>query len=249
MKTAIRLLAGIAGALLVAGCQTTANAPERGRHLQWSGYRWAVKNEPQPVGPGPNPFSGKREDVFVDAQGQLHLNIVKRADHWMSTEIASFGSLGYGTYTFEVAGGATDTPGNAVLGLFTYDIEPADQHREIDIELSRWNDGRRENIQCALQPAELPHLVHRVPLVENPSGWTMSFRWSPGIVDCLITARPSVAGATPQVVTSHRFTRGVPRPGNEKVRLNFWLFRGGAPDTNKPAEVVIRSFAFSPLPE
>jgi hypothetical protein len=246
MNNAIRLLTWVTGALLVAGCQTVENAPERGRHLQWSGYKWAVKNEPRPVGPGPNRFSGSRNDVYVDAAGQLHLKIVKRTSHWMSTEIASFDSLGYGTYTFEVAGGATNIPGNAVLGLFTYDRKPEDQHREIDIELSRWNDGRRENLQCALQPAELAHLVHRIPLSENLGGWTMSFRWAPGVVDCLITALPT-AGSKPQVVASHRFTRGVPRPGNEKVRLNFWLFRGSPPDTNAPAEVVIRSFAFQPL--
>lgn len=233
----------VVAAIAAAGCQSLSGAPERGRHLQWAGLDWAVKNEPRPVGPGPNAFSGSPEDVFVDASGRLHLRIVSRGGRWMSTEVASFDSFGYGTYTFDVEPGATGIPGNAVLGLFTYDRDPEDQHREIDIELSRWNDGRLDNLQCALQPAEQPHLHHRVPLVESPTGWSMSFRWSPGIVDCTVMTR----GIAPQIVTTHRFTRGVPRPGNEKVRLNLWLFKGSPPDTGAPAEVVVSGFRFTPL--
>lgn len=239
LRTSILALSSVA----IGGCQTMGEAPERGRHLEWSGLKWAVKNERRPVGPGPNRFSGSSKDIYVDSLGRLHLNIVKRRGRWRSTEVASFSSLGYGTYSFDVEPGATQIPGNAVLGLFTYDREPEDQHREIDIELSRWNDGRQENLQCALQPAELEHLVHRVPMAETASGWTMSFRWAPGIVDCLITTRDTV----PRVITSHRFTRGVPRPGNEKVRLNFWLFRGHPPDTGAPAKVIVSRFAFEPL--
>jgi hypothetical protein len=225
------------------GCETVHVAPERGRQITWSGFEWAVKNEPKPVGPGPNRFSGSSRDIYVDDQGRLHLKIVKRGGYWMSTEMASFRSLGYGTYSFDVEPGATQIPGNAVLGLFTYDREPEDQHREIDFEVSRWGDGRAENLQCALQPAELAHLVHRVPLSENPAGWTMSFRWSPGLVDCTVATR----GAPPQTVMTHRFSRGVPRPGNEKVRLNFWLYRGSPPDNGAPAEVVVSRFRFTPL--
>ena len=234
-----------AAVLAITGCTTVQSAPERGRHLTWSGLKWAVKDEPRPVGPGPNRFSGSTEDIYIDKAGRLHLKIVKRGDAWMSTELASFRSLGYGTYTFEVEPGVSNIPGNAVLGLFTYDVAPDDQHREIDIEVSRWNDGRAENLQCALQPAELAHLVHRVPLPENSAGWTMSFKWSPGVVECKIATR----GTVPQVVTTHRFTRGVPRPGNEKVRLNFWLYQGSPPDTNAPAEVIVSSFRFEPLQE
>ena len=241
-----RFLALAAVALLTAGCQTISDAPERGRQLRWSGHAWAVKDEPSPVGPGPNAFSGRWKDVFVDWRGRLHLRLVRRRGHWLSTEIASFESFGYGTYSFEVAGGATAIPGNAVLGLFTYDRDPEDAHREIDIELSRWNDGRADNLQCAIQPAE-GDLIHHLPLAESRRGWTMSFRWAPGRVDCLITERPAAPGAPPRIVARHAFTRGVPRPGNEKVRLNLWLYQGSPPDTGAPAEVIVRRFRFTPL--
>lgn len=246
MRTYCKRLGLAVVALLAAGCQTVSDAPERGRQLEWSGYKWAVKNERHRVGPGPNRFSGRPEDVYVDNYGRLHLKIVRRAGKWRSTEVASFASFGYGTYTFDVESGATRIPGNAVLGLFTYDRQPEDQHREIDIELSRWNDGRLNNLQCALQPAEPDDLVHRFPLAESRTGWTMSFRWAPGILDCLIVQRPATEGAAPRIVSSHRFTRGVPRPGNEKVRLNLWLFKGMSPIANGPAEVVISRFRFTP---
>lgn len=229
--------------MLLAGCQTLNDAPERGRVLNWSGQRWAVKDEPNPVGPGPNSFSGRKDHVYVDASGRLHLKIVKRHGRWMSTEIASFASYGYGTYTFEVEASAAEIPNNAVLGMFTYDPDTTDEHREVDLELSRWNDGRKENIQCALQPAEPADLVHHVPLTASPSGWTMSFRWAPGTVDCSVLTREN----TPRAVMTHRFTRGVPSAGDTKVRLNLWLYKGTPPTTNAPSEVIVGSFHFKPL--
>jgi hypothetical protein len=38
----------------------------------------------------------------------------------------------------------------------------------------------------------------------------------------------------------------VPRPGDERVRLNLWLFGGAAPSNGLPVEVVVESFAFVP---
>jgi len=36
------------------------------------------------------------------------------------------------------------------------------------------------------------------------------------------------------------------KPGDERVRLNRWLFNGAAPTNGLPAEVVVESFAFQP---
>src|SRR5204862_4160118 len=40
----------------------------------------------------------------------------------------------------------------------------------------------------------------------------------------------------------------VPRTGDENVRMNLWLFTGAAPTDNQEVEIVIKSFAFVPLP-
>jgi hypothetical protein len=38
----------------------------------------------------------------------------------------------------------------------------------------------------------------------------------------------------------------VPKPGDERVRGNLWLFGGAAPSDGQPVEIVIESFAFAP---
>jgi hypothetical protein len=65
------------------------------------------------------------------------------------------------------------------------------------------------------------------------------FTWRAGQIDWLATnldtgaevARYSYAGTD------------VPIPGDERVRLNLWLFNGAAPAA--PTEVVVESFAFT----
>ncbi len=42
-----------------------------GATISFSGRSWAVKSSTQPVGPGPNVFSGSAENVWVDSGGQL----------------------------------------------------------------------------------------------------------------------------------------------------------------------------------
>jgi len=221
--------------------------PRHERVIRWSGRDWIVKDEPVAVGPGPNPFSAHGSDVRVDAQGRLHLRIVRRHGRWYSSEIASRESLGYGTYHFDVAAGATVIPGNAILGLFTYAMAPEQEHREIDIELSHWGDGRHDNGQCAIQPAAPDDLLHRFPVEEYGGGWSMQFTWAPSAIDCSVVSSGGGAGAA-TVIGEHRFARAVPAPGEEKVRLNLWLFHGSAPDTGRGAEVVVNSFRFTPLP-
>ena len=113
------------------------------RWISFSGYDWWVKSSPGLVGPGPNYFSDRADDVWVDAQGRLHLKIVYRNGRWYSTEVFGADPLGYGTYTFTLASRVDQLDKNIVLGLFTWDdTDPAYYHREIDIEFSRWGEVR-----------------------------------------------------------------------------------------------------------
>jgi hypothetical protein len=38
----------------------------------------------------------------------------------------------------------------------------------------------------------------------------------------------------------------VPKPGDERVHLNLWLFGGAAPANGLGVEIVVESFAFAP---
>ena len=37
----------------------------------------------------------------------------------------------------------------------------------------------------------------------------------------------------------------VPKPGDERVRLNLWLFGGAGPTDGQPVEIVVESFAYA----
>ena len=38
----------------------------------------------------------------------------------------------------------------------------------------------------------------------------------------------------------------VPKPGDERVRLNLWLYGGSAPPDGQPVEIVVEALTFAP---
>lgn len=218
------------------------------RMLRFSGYDWAVKTGPAPMGPGPNIFSDQSSNVWVDTLGKLHLRITNRDGQWQCAEIIGQKSLGYGTYVFEIES-TLDWSENAVLGLFTWTDECViGSHNEIDLEFSRWglpNDSN--NAQYVVQPyAESGHLL-RFQAAAIPS--SHSFRWDADRVSFLSLqgAYSSNPPAT-QVINQWVFSEpaAVPKPSSETPRMNLWLFNGKAPSDDKEVEVVISRFRFLP---
>jgi hypothetical protein len=202
--------------------------------ITFSGYQWRIKKTAGRVDPGPNFFGPK--GVRVDTEGTLHLAIVEKRSRWFCSEIILNRSLGYGEYYFVVS--TASLSDNAVFGIFLWDPEaPRLYFREVDIELSRWGNRRKPNAQFAVQPYSRPgHLVR----FELPEGRAeLSFDWRPGQLFC----RAAVSG---RVVRAHRFSKGVPVPGAENVRLNLWLYRGLPPITGTKCEVVIQRFEYIP---
>lgn len=59
-------------------------------------------------------------------------------------------------------------------------------------------------------------------------------------------SRPSPRATTLLVATHLYRGTDVPKPGDERVRLNLWLFNGAAPMNGQPVEIVVESFAFAP---
>ena len=131
------------------------------RTITFSGYDWNVKSCETLAGPGPNYFSDREEDVWVDEDGQLHLKITKRNGRWYCTEVFTEASLGYGKYIFYVASRVDQLDKNIVLGLFTWD-DTAPEHncREIDIEFAKWGKETNDNAQYVVQPWDSPENIH-----------------------------------------------------------------------------------------
>lgn len=220
------------------------------RFLSFSGYDWWVKTSAGPVGPGPNYFSDSTNNVWLDAQGSLHLRITHRSSQWQCAEIVSARSFGYGNYRFELASPVNSLDRNVTLGLFTWSDDPAFADREIDVEAGRWNVAAdTNNTQFVVQPYDVSgHLVR----YRTPAGLTNSthlFVWETN----RITFQAQAGGYSPSpaasnVISSWVFTSAsaVPRSGDENVRLNLWLFSGNPPADGNEVEVIIRGFQFVP---
>jgi hypothetical protein len=207
--------------------------------VAFAGYTWTVKATTTKVGPGPNLFSAS--NVSVEADG-LHLRIAKSGgNRWTTAEVINQASLGYGTYEWTVASQLDGLDQNVVLGLFTWNDDPAYAHREIDIEFARWsNPNDPTNAQYVVQPWDVAG--HEYRFTQPSGGGTVHrFTWAPGEV----TFESRTSGGA--LITAWTFAGpDVPVPGGENARINLWLFRGVPPSDRTPVEVVLSDFRFTP---
>jgi len=208
--------------------------------VAWSGVTWAVKTSRSAVGPGPNVFS--KANVSVDTTGALHLGIARTtAGTWTCAEIVGPISYGYGTYTFAVESPLDALDPNVVLGFFTWSDKAPYAHREIDIEFSRWgNAADSTNAQFVVQPAATAGHVWRFAQPATATS-THAFTWNAGQITW------QSRDATGSTISTYTYAGSdVPKPGDERVRLNLWLFNGAAPTDGRPVDIVVRSFTFTP---
>ena len=236
------LTAAIVLAALPVPVAAARPAPYGPSTIEWSGVTWTVKSHNRKIGPGPNFFSAA--NVSEDpANDDLRLEIKRSGNKWTAAEVIANASYGYGTYTWTIRS-APDFDPNVVLGMFTWNDDPAFAHREIDIEFAQWgNAADPTNAQYVVQPWDAPDHDHRWTQAPGLTGTVHSFTWAPGRVD--FVSRTST-GAT---LASYSYAGAdVPVPGGENPRINLWLFRGAAPADGMPATVVLDSFEFAPGP-
>ncbi len=234
LKSRLLIVAVLTAVSAVSATQATA------RTIQFSGETWVVKASNAKVGPGPNYFSDSLDNVWVDAEGRLHLKITRRKGKWWTSEVIGARSLGHGTYTWSVASRLDTIDPSAVLGLFTWSNTAGFANREVDIEFSRWgNPLAATNAQYVVQPYDAPG--HLRPFLQPASPSSQhGFTWTPGSV-----AFTSSTGSVPTWTYSGA---DVPPAGDETPRMNLWLPGGRPPTDGRPVEVVVRSFTFTPLP-
>lgn len=235
--------ASILAGIIVAAVPMTAIAkrpapPSGPSTISFSGHDWTVKDHSRKIGPGPNFFSASNVSVI---DGQLHLRIAQSGRKWTTAEVILNGSFGYGTYTWTIAS-APDFDPNVVLGMFTWNDDPAYAHREIDVEFARWgNAADPTNAQYVVQPWDAPDHDHRWTQEPGLTGTVHSFTWAEGRVE--FESRT----ATGTLLASYAYDGAdVPIPGGENPRINLWLFRGSAPTDGQPVEVVFDSFVYAP---
>jgi hypothetical protein len=229
------------GVIAVATAKGLTEAPRVSKTIQFSGYEWKVRDT---LGErNGSPHDNDPANVSLDSNGFLHLRIGRKSDKWTCSEVIMTRSLGYGTYLFTTQDVSHLEPA-AVLSLFTYDELGTDQnHREMDIEISRWGDPDDKNAQYVVQPYYVPANVSRFNI--PPGLLTFSLRWEPGKAS-FETVRGNNPASGALKVASHVFTSNVPPPGGETVRLNLCPFNYSKVPLQNQAEVVIERVQYLP---
>jgi hypothetical protein len=227
----------------VVAVATAKGEPSRrpvSRTLHFSGYEWEIRGLPSGRGGTNNTYDPA--NAWTDENGWLHLRIAQGLGQWTCAEVSLTRSLGYGSYLFDVRDVSHLEP-SAAFSVFTWDDATADpEHRELDIEVSRWGDPANKNAQYVVQPYYIPANVVRFSSPAGPLNY--SFRWQPGRVS-FRTIRKSVPAAVAPVFES-TFTSGVPMPGSETVHMNLYVYGRGKSPLSKESEVVIEKFEYLP---
>lgn len=208
--------------------------------LTFAGFSWDAKSGY--YSPGENHW--RAQNAWVDENDWLHLWLTHTGDEWQCAEIAT-GTFGYGLYRFYVAGSVDLLDKNAVLGLFLFPGPqlPYRENAEIDIELSRWGQEKAPVGNFTVTPSTL-----NFPLPLQGELSTHQFLWLPDRVE--FSSFQGHDELTDKTLLGHWVFRGdgeanIPAPPLQ-LHINYWLFRGKAPEQNAQPEMVIRKFVFLP---
>jgi hypothetical protein len=214
-----------------------------GKPISFSGYNWWMKT--CTGGPGPNNFSDSPDNVWTDALGRLHPKITFRSGLWYCPEVVSVNTFGYGRYVFQIDTIVGNLDKNVVLGLFTWDDSCAYTHRELDFEFSRWgNQADTLNAQFVVQPYNTLNHIYRWRIPENIDSSTHVFLWKQDTAQYISTSGFQLFPPFTNVLKKWSTYTNIHPTGNEKVRMNLWLFNGAAPSNGQEVEVIIRKFQF-----
>ena len=205
-------------------------------YISFSGYQWRTRAALSSRGGTLNRYAAA--NAWTDAKGALHLEITGSSKDWTCAEVTLVQSLGYGTYSFELRDVSKLEP-STVFAFFTYDYAGGDKnHREANIEVSRWGDASIKNGQYVVQPFHVPANVTRFVIPPGPN--VHSLEWTPGR---MMFRSANLAG---KVFSQQLFASGTPEPGLESARMAFYVFNHGPYKQKRPAEVVVESFKFLP---
>lgn len=234
----------IPDALFQSAAAFTSTRRSAPRTIEFAGDTWEVRSDPLLSGPGPNFFSDSTDNVWVDAQGALHLRIQYRNGHWWCAEVINTNPAGYGKHQLWIDSPVDLLDPNDVLGFFTWDtFAPQYNYREIDIEFARWGDPYAPNAQYVIQPYTTPGNLYRYHLSIPTQRSLHIFDWQPGQVNFWSYDQND------SLLQQWSYTNqpAVP-PAGGHIHLNLWLMSGLAPTNSGPQEVVIHDYQFTPLP-
>jgi hypothetical protein len=223
--------------------------PAQAQTITWKGYTWHIQSGHN-IAPGPNNWN--TNNVFVDANGYLHLliNYNTTSGNWDCAEVYTTNKLGFGTYQWQIESQIDMLDPWIDLALFNY-LGP-DGSNEIDIEYAHWGITGNNNCWWTVYPNSGRFFVGQKSYNFSLSGTTTSrFTWSKNGVQYWHMGGFQPVGTTVNVINSWNFA-----PTNSSIKIpqnamplymNLWLFQGHAPANGQPVEVIISDFEFVPL--
>ncbi len=215
------------------------------RTIQFSGYTWYVENTVQRAQPGPNYWSNSPQNVWLDANGYLHLKITYSNGKWNCAELTCTQTFGYGTYAFYLASRMDNFDKNVILGLFAY----KDDSHEVDIEFSKWGQTNYKNGWYTVQPpAYIEGRNQRSFNVQLYGDYTTHyFTWRANSIYFESFGGHYTIGQEPagNIIQSFTSNSQVSATG-VKAHINLWLYQGHAPSDGSQAEVIVKSFKYTP---
>jgi hypothetical protein len=111
-------------------------------------------------------------------------------------------------------------------------------HKELDIELSRWNKRDNDVAQFVVQPYTRPGNIRRFALPPDADMSLHAFQWTAGRV----RFTSEVGG---MVIKDETFTAEIPAPDAENARINLWI-TDSSMQAKGDLQVVISRFEFAP---
>jgi hypothetical protein len=216
--------------------------------LNFSNYIWGVKMTgglpSDQFDPGPNFWSPDPSVVSVAADG-LHLKITQINGVWSCGEVYLLKSLGYGTYTMQVASHLDGLDNNTVAApLFIY----AAPGQELDNEYSGLGGLILTPFaaQFVVQPFKVPGNIVRY-VQPSTAQFTTQMQWRADHVTFTAWNGWANPPASSDIIYQWTYTgANIPPVGNERVRINLWLLNGAAPVNGTGDAMVIHSFTFQP---
>jgi hypothetical protein len=224
--------------------------------IAWNGMQWNVKSGTG-MGPGVNDWNPA--NVFVDANGDLHLAITNIGGKWTCGEVWSDTAFSFGTLQWQLKTAVDNLDPNVVLGLIAYGppaLGPDGTH-EIDIEYSRFGSATGDNGRWTVfpnvlvnpTPPPLTRTTYGLALGGDPTT-TSRFTWTKFNVsfETLLgyqspDSETNVAGSW-SYRPSNPYTSISPSP--MPIHMNLWLLNGSPPTNGQNTEVVVHSFSFTP---
>jgi len=209
------------------------------RDIVFAGMTWGLRNTAGPSEPGPNVFSNRSDQVWVDEIGRLHLTVQQRGDIWTASEVMAKRDTGYGTYRCSVSGALKDLDPSIVFGFFTWDNKASEAfNREIDFEIARWGVKENPDGWFTVQPYIVQGNQYSFVL-PNANSYTFEIIWLKDSVEFKLFLGD-------QVAERWMYTGNVPAPGRARLRINLWLHQGRAPRDSSFYEVIVSDLSYMP---